>query len=315
MNSDRKIVLLGPQRLTPTLRAAIADFGLDGPIAVVTAGWEEREAEDEELRAHLGGEVRNLSVWRRCEQMYERDGELFKALSRRHDELRRLQEYYRIELAHALAAARELLQREAEPPYARHLEAARTSAIATVRLLDAHHLGRVREVQSEFEARFKPNERDLVRREREDVARALAGAVALCIAGGHVAILLNRLRLCGVLEAAADLPLFAWSAGAMVLGQRLVLFHDSPPQGAGDAEVLDAGLGVTRGIVALPSAKRRLRIGDAQRVALFARRFDPDLCIALDPGSRIDRRGGQWVAAAGTVRLLTSGEVREANVA
>ena len=47
----------------------------------------------------------------------------------------------------------------------------------------------------------------------------LAAAEALCVAGGHVTILLNRVRLLGLLELAGDLPLIAWSAGA-ICGER-----------------------------------------------------------------------------------------------
>ena len=62
------------------------------------------------------------------------------------------------------------------------------------------------------------------------------------IAGGHVASLLNRLKLFDVLGLAAGKPIFAWSAGAMVLTDRIVLFHDYPPYGSDIAQVLDAGL-------------------------------------------------------------------------
>ncbi len=52
----------------------------------------------------------------------------------------------------------------------------------------------------------------------------------------------------------------------MVVCETVVLFHDSPPQGAGNAEVLDAGLGLARGVIALPHARRRLR-GSTTRCA------------------------------------------------
>ena len=64
------------------------------------------------------------------------------------------------------------------------------------------------------------------------------------IAGGHVASLLNRLALFDVLELAAGKPVIAWSAGAMVLTDRIVLFHDYPPYGSDIAQVLDAGFGL-----------------------------------------------------------------------
>ena len=40
-----------------------ADLGIDGSIAVVTAGWQERETEDSELREHVARDVVNRHVW------------------------------------------------------------------------------------------------------------------------------------------------------------------------------------------------------------------------------------------------------------
>lgn len=130
------------------------------------------------------------------------------------------------------------------------------------------------------------------------------------IAGGHVAVLLNRLRLFGVIELAEDKPIVAWSAGAMALGARVVLFHDSPPWGAGNAEVLEVGLGCYRGLLPLPDARHWLRLEDPARVALFARRFAPDLCAALDDGAAVRGEPGRWRPLWQTRFLTTAGKVR-----
>ena len=61
----------------------------------------------------------------------------------------------------------------------------------------------------------------------------------------------------------------------MALGQRVVLFHDSPPQGFGNAEVWGPGLGLYTGVLVFPHAQRRLALEDAGRVAILARRFQP----------------------------------------
>src|SRR5437764_598914 len=132
------VVLLGPQRFEPTLASVVRALGIEEDLATVTAGWQEREDEDAELRDHLGARAVNPA-----------------ALIRR------------------------------------------TSALA--------------------------------------------------IAGGHVAVLLNRLRLFGILALAEGRTIIAWSAGAMAVSDRIVLFHDSPPQGPGNPEVLGAGLGLFPG--------------------------------------------------------------------
>jgi peptidase E len=306
------LILLGPQRLRPTLVNALDSLRIEGTVAAVTAGWQEREEEVDELREHVDRPVVNLLLHARAEQLFEQDPELLAGYRARQEELRELQRLYRARLAHALAASRELFATDAEPEL---LLPERKSAIGSVRRLDHHHLRRVRQVHQEFEQRYAPWERPSVARVREQLAEQLADASALAIAGGHVAILLNRLRLFGVLELARELPIVAWSAGAMVLGDQLVLFHDSPPQGPGDAEVLETGLGLFDNLLPLPHARRRLRLNDPVRVALFARRFAPARCVALDEGSRIERRfedgKSRWHAAAGTLRLTPRGKMQE----
>jgi len=85
------------------------------------------------------------------------------------------------------------------------------------------------------------------------------------------------------------------------------LFHDHPPQGAGNAEVFEAGLALVRGAVLLPHAATRLASADAQRVALLARRMAPADCYTLDDGNGLLWRRGRLAAAVGSSRLGRSG--------
>src|SRR5688572_29400523 len=98
------LVLLGPQRMRPTVRAAVDELGLRGPLALITAGWQEREPDDEELRSDLGRESFNLSLYQRAERLSEAEPELARGLRKRQDLLRRLQELYRHRLAHHYAS-------------------------------------------------------------------------------------------------------------------------------------------------------------------------------------------------------------------
>jgi hypothetical protein len=308
-----KITLLGPQRLAPTLRDAVAAAGVRGRLAVVTAGWEEREEEDEELSEHLGGRIVNLHLWGRAEEVYQRDPELMAAVRGRREILRRVQELYRIRLSHALEAARTLLTRKGtdgreEDPL---LESERSSAIEDVRRLDAEHLERIEAAQSDFLRTWNPRERPQVARHREQLKGLLSDVEGLCIAGGDVRILLGRLRLFGLLDLWDERPIFAWSAGAMVLGPRIVLFHDSPPQGAGDAEIFEIGFARFKGLLPLPHARRRLSLDDRARVGLFARRFGPDLCVAFDERTGVRQGESGWVGDEGTMRLCPDGSLQE----
>ena len=313
MSNQRQVVLLGPQRLSPTLAPVLQSLNVSGPLAVVTAGWEEREHEDREFREHVGLELRNLAIFERAEDVFRRDPELFGGMRERHDRLRKLQALYRLRLGHALEAAREILARNEED--LELIEPEREASIETVRQIDAQHFARVQAFHAEFQERWSPGEREHVARHRRELARELEGVGALCIAGGHVAILLNRLRLFGLFDLCGDVPIVGWGAGAMVLGERIVLFHDSPPQGPGDAEVLEVGFGICPGVVPLPHAARRLRLDDATRVELFARRFGPAECLALDSGARVDWDGTSLLLAEGTERLTSAGTVDEVEAA
>ncbi|MBK7642539.1 MAG: hypothetical protein IPJ19_05740 [Planctomycetes bacterium] len=308
----RRVVLLGPQRLQPTLDQAVESLGLRGRIAAVTAGWEEREGEDQELSAHLGGRSFNLRIWERGEDVYARDRELHVAVRERNEKLRVAQELYQLRLGHMMSAAREILRKGLPMGFQKIYAAESAAAIEGVRTLDREHLARIRELNEEFYARWKPWQRDLVARHRADLARQLGDAELLCIAGGHVTILLRRLRLFGVLDLLDEQPIIAWSAGAMVVSERVVLFHDDPSQGSGSAEVAELGLSACSGIVPLPHADKRLELGDRERVALFARRFAPDLCAVLVPKTRLDWDGTRWSAQDGTQKLDSGGQLVEA---
>lgn len=305
-------ILLGPQRLRPTLIEALDERGVSGPVATITAGWQERESDDAELHRHLRERSVNLRLHARAEAVFGRDPEFARAHRERQDTLRVVRELYRQRLVHARAACQAVLRRAA-PPQIR--TRAYQGAIAAVRALDAEHLDLMREIRREFDERWRPAEREAVARERRELAGPLERCAALAVAGGHVAVLLNRLRLFGLDVPRGALPVFAWSAGAMIMAERVVLFHDSPPQGAGDPEVFDDGLGFAPAIVPLPHARRRLALDDRERVELFARRFAPARAVIMDDGARVEWRGGRWAAAWGAAVLGDDGGLRPLDAA
>ncbi len=278
------VVLLGAQRYNPTLGEAITELGITGKIATITAGWQEREDDDEDLREHLQGRVVNLGLHRRGEDVFKKDKPLLAAHRERQTILRHRQDFYRVRLEHALDAQHVIDQRAAPPDI---LEDEARTSIDAIRNIDALHLERCTLDRREFDARFHPEDRADVARHRTELAAILQGCDAIAIAGGHVASLLNRLRLFGIAELARGKTVFAWCAGAMAISERVVLFHDAPPQGPGAAEVLDAGLGFVGDVVVLPQPEFRLRLGDRQRLKLLARRFAPAACIVMPARSRV----------------------------
>src|SRR4029079_1293530 len=199
------VTLLGPQRLTPTVADAVRRGGVEGDVAVATAGSQEREEEVDELREHLGGRVVNLRLYARAEEVFRKDRTLARAHRQRQERLQRMQELFRLLLDHAMEAARTLLTRRGDPEV---VNPEREAAVAHIRELDKVHLERVRAVHAELDAPIKPLQRAAVARHREQLAELLAGCTAFAVAGGHVALLLNRLRLFGIAELIARKPGF-----------------------------------------------------------------------------------------------------------
>ena len=278
------VTLLGPQR-RPTLDRVVQSLGIDGPIAAVNAGWQDREADDGELLSLLGGRGANLRLHARWMSVLHDDPDYSRAAREHQVVLDEVQTLYRIRLEHAQRATYEIAQRTDGHPRIR--SNALADAIEMLRVADEAHLGQVRELQQTFDAAWSPHEREAIARHRQEVRAMLGQASCLVVAGGHVGELLHVLRLFAV-GASAPPRIIAWSAGAMAITDRVVLFHDRTAHGSAQTEVLDAGLGVVRRLVALPHARRRLRVDEPLRMAIFARRFAPASCVVLDDGVTVE---------------------------
>jgi len=282
------VVLLGPQR-TPAVGPVVRSMDLQGPVVTITAGWQEREPDDGELDTQLGSPGINLSLYARWLDVLDRDPEFAAAERRLRVLLDEVQEIYLVRLDHALRAVYDVERRPGSGLLENDLlrADALTEGIAAVREVDTRHLRRISDIHEEYYTRWPPHERPAIAEHRAVVADRLGEAAALVITGGHVGVLVATLHLFNV-AAALRSPVIAWSAGAMALTDRIVLFHDRAAQGPGHPELFGRGLGLLRGAVALPHASRRLLLGDPARMAVFARRFAPARCIPLDAGARID---------------------------
>ncbi|HVM18343.1 MAG TPA: hypothetical protein VM307_00115 [Egibacteraceae bacterium] len=300
------VVLLGPQRFRPSVRNTIRSLAPDGPVATVTAGWREREPDDTELDGLLDGRSINLGLYGRWLDVHERDPELAAAVRRRDDVLDELQSVYILWLDHALAAVTELVVRDFRAQIA---ATAIDDTIQALRDIDRRHLERVSEVRDEFYAQWQPHERPAVAEHRAAVAGILGECAAVTIAGGHVGALLGCLALFDVAPALVDTTVVGWSAGAMALTDKVVLFNDRSPDGRSYAEVYRRGLGLCRRVVALPHARRRLLLDDPVRMSVFARRFAPARCVVLDDGVRLDCADGEL--PHGTRVLTSDGRVED----
>jgi len=292
------IVLCGAQHAEPSLPSVLRELGVRGPAALITAGWQEREGEAGVV-ADPGVPVVELGLHARGEQVFADDPELAAAYKARQVKLKLMQDFYRVRIDHAGLAARAVAVRSADPELRAEEHVA---SLDLIRQIDRDHLERCRAVHAAFDATWAPRARAVLARHIAELAAAIEPTGVIVIAGGHVAVLLNRLRLFGIAELAGPRPIVAWSAGAMALTERVVLFHDDPPHGQAISEVLDAGLGLARGIVVLPEPRLRLDLDDTVRVGELAQRYAPAVCVAVDHGAQIwvdgeDRRAVRAVAA------------------
>lgn len=289
----------------------VAGLGMAGPIGLITAGWRDHEGDPSLIHPQLADRTVHLPLYASAERVWRDDPDLAEGHHAMQRAVRTVRRAYNVRLAHAMNALAAVGSVEGEDWVVASEEAA---AFDAVRRLDEHQVSRVAALRSDYEERFQPQTRDAVKREREELARTADSLEAVVIEGGHVAALLNRLRLFDMASMLAGKTVVGCSGGAMVLADRLVLFHDSPPQGPGHAEVAERGLGLIPDIVPLPHADRRLRLDDPKRVSVLARRLEPALCVVVDVNTRLVREGHGWSSGGGR-RLTVEGTVVDWSVA
>lgn len=284
-----QVTLLGPLDGVD-LAAEIEAFGVDGPVALVTAGWEEGERNDAEVDRRLGGGSRNLNLYGRRLDVLESDPGYADAERLLRTQLDELRELYGLRLRHALDGVDVMRRRFAESQ--RRPGPELDGAIDAVRTLDESHATAIGGAYERFYAQNPPHERQSITGHREEVASIVAGCGAIAIAGGHVGVLNDCLHLCNLAALIEHRPLLAWSSGCMAVSERIIVADDADPAGRPD-EVYDIGIGVARGMVALPAASSRLRAHDPDRLAVLARRCAPSVCVLLDAGDRLELHSGR----------------------
>ena len=279
-----RTVLLGPQRFLTTAGTIVQSVAPEGTVATVTAGWQDREPADGELDVVMGGRSRNLRLYERLTDVLETDEHFAEQALSHRDAMDELAGIYSLRLQRALESVYAVARRPARHDIA---DSAFADAVRDVRDIDAWYLRTVDQLYGELDAKAPPAESEPVRRHREEVAEVLREAAVLAVAGGHVGILLRCLRLFDAVPA-RETPVVAWSAGAMALTERVVLYNDRGPQGVQGAEVWDRGAGRVRDVVAMPHARRRLRLDDPVHTRVFVHRFAPATCLLLDDGTTVE---------------------------
>ena len=277
-------VLLGPQRFRTTVGPVIGTVAPEGPIATVTAGWQDREGNTAELDGILEGRGHHLNLYGRLSDVLETDQRFAEAALAHRDAVDELAGIYTFRLHAALETVYSLQRRTVRPDLA---EAALADGVRVVQSIDRWYLETLDQLYGELQATAPPEESESISRHRAEVAEAIGQAGAVAIAGGHVGVLLRCLKLF-VVELPPQLPVVGWSAGAMSLTERVVLYNDLGPRGVVGSEVWDRGLGRAPRIVAFPHARRRLRMDDPMVLRVLVRRFGDARCLLLDDGARVD---------------------------
>ena len=302
-------VLLGPQRPHSTVADAVHSLTEAGEtVAVISAGWQEAEGDIEELGELIDRPLVDLALYARADSVMHADVDLSEAHHQRQKRLRSLQRLYRLRLAHLMDAAVDVLDYEDDLEI---LKLEQRHAITQLQALDRHHLQRIRAAHNDYESVRVSGPRAVLDDEKEALREQLDKVTCVVITGGNVAVLASRLRLLEMDNLLAQKNLVAWSAGAMVLCDRVVLYHDYAPQGQRDPEILDFGLGLAPGLVALPGAKRRLNETLTTRLSLISRRFAPRRCITLNNDSIVRVRDGSIESASQSRSVSRTGVLQK----
>ena len=305
---QNKIIFLGPQpRDFRDVAQVVSELDFDKKIGLISAGWQENELDHSALIHALDRETVNLELHGRSEIVAEKEEEFVQAWALRQKHLRHLQEFYRVRLDAIDEGARTIAVRHVSDAL---LEEQREITVAQLRHLDDDHLRRCRKLREEFDEKWRPFERPALAEHREAIGALIEDCGLLLITGGHVVALLNRMRLFSIPEKITELPIVAWSAGAMTLTEKIVLFHDSPPFGKNLAQVLDFGLGFCSGVVALPDLSRRVNLDQTTGIGRFAKRMAPSRCIGLDPGGLLTFEKGELVDTKNSALMKHDGSVQ-----
>lgn len=270
-------------------------------MAVISAGWQEAEGDIDDVFEQVQRPLHDLGPYQRAEQLTTSFPLFAQAYRERQEHLRDLQRLYRLRCKQLMIAARSTLRADASADI---LAAEQHHAMEQVRELDRHHLRSINSIHAEYDQRFDDLTKGGISKHTQEIAKLLQTCESILITGGNVMVLLNRLRLFGIDRMLGDKHLVAWSAGAMVLSETVVLFHDKTPLGRRDPEIVSSGCAVLPGYVFLPDAKRRLRPTDSVRTRLMSRRFGQSKCVTLDNGAGLLFKGEQ-LKIADKVKVMT----------
>lgn len=308
MTAALKRLILGPQRPELYIGDAMRQHELDtGTLAVISAGWQEAEGDIDVLRSELGSPLLDLGIYDRSQTLFAAEPELQAAYRERQERLTEQQALYRLRLKQHAIAVRRTLSAEGTPAV---IAPERRHAVSQLRALDRHHQRQIDIAHMRFDSEFNVSNNGALASATQAIHDLLEPIETVIITGGNLLILMNRLRLFGLDRVLANKHVVAWSAGAMVLGDRAVLFHERMPQGLRDAELIDRGLGLLSKVIAMPDARNRLRTGNKLRMSAMSRRFAPATCCLLNNRSMALFEDGKLVDSQAANYPMPNGKLK-----
>jgi hypothetical protein len=300
------LLLLGQQRESPRLSEVLARWRIQGSVGLVSAGWEEDEEDDQWVRDAIDLPVVNSQLYQLADRMFQDDPEVLTLLRERQDRLRDLREINALQTEQLFALARELWRRIEENAGA---VGPFQQTMAHLREVDRTYLRAVSTVIKEYEQRIAPRVRPSIQSYQQAVLRRMEGCQALLLAGGHVGVLLNRLNLCRLLQH-LQLPIIAWSGGAMALGERVFFYDHFIPHAKKEVELSRQGMRLFSGLQVFPRAAERLNLQDQSELAILARRIETP-CLLLEPNSEIQWSTAGNLSASGVRVADANGEIQD----
>jgi hypothetical protein len=305
-----QIHILGPQMPIPNIANVLNSHCRKGPIAVISAGWRYEEGEIQALTRDIQREVYHLPIYEWFDELGAIEPELAGLHRMRQRRIKAYKKVYQLQLRSALEVWEQtrFLYKKKGAIYDQDEQ----EACQHVRNIDDGCITRLEEIREDFSALHQPWLHETAIPLFERIAYTFSQCSGIILTGGHVPVLRNRLYFFGLehlLREALDegRQIFSWSAGAMTLTDRIVLYYDDPPLGIRHPEILDTGLGLINDTIFLPHASSRLKLSEPERIERFARRFHPATCICLENGAHIiyDEDGVEDLSIARTAFRLS----------
>ena len=208
-----KIHILGPQRPSPNLPNIIERHLPDGPLAVITAGWRIDEIDISALERDLNRPLYLLPLYGWFDRLGAKEPELASLHSERQIKIKSYKKVYNLQLRAAFDLWTKIAELAEENPELYSMD--EKDALAAVRITDRRAIERQDLIRKEFDQLNTPWTHTVTMPYHDKIKNTLKKCRGLIIAGGHVAVLRNRLFFFGrdklLPECIADgKTMFAW---------------------------------------------------------------------------------------------------------